>query len=172
MRPLETRYALALLELTRNEEALTKGAALVQGESDLWQALNNPCVSREEKDRVLRRLLQGTVEGEVLSFFRLLCDRERLELLPAIVKEYHRLKLEEEGGAQGVYRCARQPHPEDLSRLEEGIKRRHGLSKVELQVVLDPGLLGGFVLQIQGVTYDKSVQGMLRGLRRSLKERD
>ena len=172
MRPLETRYALALLELSRNEQALTKGAALLQEAPDLWRALNSPCVSREEKDRVLCRLFEGTAEGEVLPFFRLLSGRERMELLPAIVKEYHRLKLEEEGGAQGVFRCARRPLPEDLARLEEGLKRRRGLSRVELQVELDPELLGGFVLQLQGVTYDKSVSGMLRGLRRWLKERD
>ena len=52
----------------------------------------------------------------------------------------------------------------------EALKRRHGLSKIEFQVELDPGLLGGFVLQLQGITYDKSVRGMLQGLRRSLKE--
>ena len=38
--------------------------------------------------------------------------------------------------------------------------------------MLDPQLLGGFVLQLKGVTYDKSVRGMLRDLRRSLKERE
>ena len=45
-------------------------------------------------------------------------------------------------------------------------------SKVEFQVVVDPQLLGGFVVQLEGVTYDKSVRSMLRGLRRSLKERE
>ena len=37
---------------------------------------------------------------------------------------------------------------------------------------LEPELLGGFVIHLQGTTYDKSVRGMLRGLRRSLKERE
>ena len=84
----------------------------------------------------------------------------------------HQLKLEREGGAQAVYCCARQPAPADLARIEEVLKRRHGLSKVEFQVKLEPELLGGFVIHLQGTTYDKSVRGMLRGLRRSLKERE
>ncbi len=37
---------------------------------------------------------------------------------------------------------------------------------------LDPEVLGGFVIQLEGITYDKSVRGVLRGLRRSLKERE
>ena len=69
-----------------------------------------------------------------------------------------------------MYCCARQPAPADLARIEEVLKRRHGLSKVEFQVKLEPELLGGFVIHLQGTTYDKSVRGMLRGLRRSLKE--
>ena len=93
-------------------------------------------------------------------------------LLPAIQGRYHQLKLEREGGAQAVYCCARQPAPADLARIEEVLKRRHGLSKVEFQVKLEPELLGGFVIHLQGTTYDKSVRGMLRGLRRSLKERE
>ena len=97
-------------------------------------------------------------------------QRERLPLLPAILKSYHLLCLKAENGAQALYRCAREPDPSDLARVGEALKRRHGLSKIEFQVELDPGLLGGFVLQLQGITYDKSVRGMLQGLRRSLKE--
>ena len=44
MRTLETRYALALFELIRDEEGLQAAAALLQKEPSLWQALNDPCV--------------------------------------------------------------------------------------------------------------------------------
>ena len=82
MRTLETRYALALLDLTQDEAGLEKAAGLLTGDDALWQALNNPCIPGKEKDRVLCRLLEGTVGKELLSFFRLLCARERLALLP------------------------------------------------------------------------------------------
>lgn len=170
MRALETRYALALYQLTQDERALGEGAALLRGSPALWQALNDPRVAREEKDRVLCRLLQGKAAPVFLDFFRLLCRRERLPLLPKILESYHLLCLRGEGGARAVYRCARQPDPADLARLEQALKARHGLGKIEFQVELEPSLLGGFVLELEGVTYDKSVRGMLRGLRRHLKE--
>ena len=93
MRTLETRYALALLDLTQDEAGLEKAAGLLTGDAALWQALNNPCIPGKEKDRVLCRLLEGTAGKELLSFFRLLCARERLALLPAIQGRYHQLKL-------------------------------------------------------------------------------
>ena len=172
MRTLENRYALALFELTQNEEGLRAGAQLLTGDAALWKALLNPCIPVAEKDRVLCRLLGQGDDPVLLSFFRLLCRRERLSLLPAVVERYHQLKLKAEGGAQGVFTCAREPSPEDLERIGEAFQKRHGLSKVEFQVVVDPQLLGGFVIQLEGVTYDKSVRSMLRGLRRSLKERE
>ena len=57
MRTLETRYALALLDLTQDEAGLEKAAGLLTGDAALWQALNNPCIPGKEKDRVLCRLL-------------------------------------------------------------------------------------------------------------------
>ena len=36
---------------------------------------------------------------------------------------------------------------------------------------MDPSLLGGFTLELEGVTYDKSVRGALAGLTRQLEER-
>ena len=53
MRTLEDRYALALFELTRNEEGLCAGAQLLTGNAALWEALLNPCIPAAEKDRVL-----------------------------------------------------------------------------------------------------------------------
>ena len=82
-------------------------------------------------------------------------------MLPAILKSYHLLCLKAENGAQALYRCAREPDPSDLARVGEASKRRHGLSKLELRWSR-PRAAGGFVLQLQGITYDKSVRGMLR----------
>ena len=101
MRTLEDRYALALFELTRNEEGLCAGAQLLTGNAALWEALLNPCIPAAEKDRVLCRLLGQGDDPVLLSFFRLLCRRERLSLLPAVVERYHQLKLPFQSGIPG-----------------------------------------------------------------------
>ena len=137
MRTLEDRYALALFELTRNEEGLCAGAQLLTGNAALWEALLNPCIPAAEKDRVLCRLLGQGDDPVLLSFFRLLCRRERLSLLPAVVERYHQLKLKAEGGAQGMFTCARDPSPEHMQRVGEALYKRLGLATVESEVVVD-----------------------------------
>ena len=44
------------------------------------------------------------------------------------------------------------------------------LDRVVLQVKIDPELLGGFVLEVQGVTYDRSVKGRLERLAKGLEK--
>ena len=48
MRTLETRYALALLDLTQDEAGLDTAAGLLSGDAALWQALNTPCIHGKE----------------------------------------------------------------------------------------------------------------------------
>ena len=59
-----------------------------------------------------------------------------------------------------------------MQRIGKALEKRRGFGHIEFHVVVDPSLLGGFVIHVGGVTYDKSVAGMLQGLRRSLKERE
>ena len=172
MRALETRYARALFQVVRDEASLSRDVELLTGSAPLWSALENPGVSRREKDRVICRVFQGNTSQKLLNFYRLLLQRERLSLLPAILRQYHLLCLQAEGGVRVVYRCARAPFSEDLERIGAMLKRRHGFSKVEFVVEQDPALMGGFLLQVGDITYDKSVRTMLRNLRRSLKVRE
>ena len=156
MRPLEQRYAQALFELTQEEAQFRSDTEFLTGDSSLWKVLCSPCVSTAEKHALLERLL---------------CDRERIFLLPRILTCYHALCLDAEQAAEATLRCARPLAEADREQLSQALCRLHGKNRVELLTRLDPSLIGGFVIQLGDMTYDKSVRGMLRGLQRSLKER-
>ena len=53
-------------------------------------------------------------------------------------------------------------------RLEEAIHKTTGLT-AELRAEVDPAILGGVLLKMGGRTYDGTVRGRLRALRRTLK---
>lgn len=178
MSPLEARYARALFEALppeerlRAEEPLRARAELFTGTPALWRALTSPCVRPEEKDALLRRLTEGSAPPILADFFRLLCAKGRIGLLPGVLREYHALCLEAENAAEGVVRSARPLPDGEAERLAAALCRKHGKSRVELRRETDPSLLGGFVLRLGDTVYEKSVRGMLGGLRRSLKERE
>ena len=170
MGELADRYARAFLEAGGDQAQLARSALALEGEAALWEALTSPAVEPEEKRRVLSRLPELAPPGPVSRLFGLMAERGRLPLLPQVVRSARRLSLEAEGGALGRLTCARPLEVEALERLKGALCRLHHLKKVELETAVDPGLLGGFRLELQGVTYDKSVRGGLAALARTLEE--
>lgn len=53
----------------------------------------------------------------------------------------------------------RQPDEATLEDLRRAVCRLRGLERVVLQIKIDPAILGGFRLEVQGVVYDRSVRG-------------
>ena len=155
MGELADRYAQAFLE------AGGDGTELEHCARQLWEALCSPAVTPEEKGRVLARLPELAPPDPVGRLLTLMAEKERLPLLPQVVQSARRLALEREGGALGTVTCARPLTEEQMERLREILCRLHRLKKVELEVRVDPALLGGLRLELQGVTYDKSVRGGL-----------
>ena len=168
MSELAARYAGALRELGCAEEDLRAAADFLRQNPALWDALVSPAVSPAEKGAVLSRLAPLKDRPLLLRFCRVLCDKGRMKLLPEIVSEFHTLALRAENRAACVLTCVRPPEADLLRALEGKLCRLHHRAGVDWTVRTDPALLGGFTLDIEGVTYDKSVRGQLRALERRL----
>ena len=93
-----------------------------------------------------------------------------MPLLPEIVDAYQEAALSARGAARCLFRCARPPETAELERLRPVLCRLHHKTDVAFDVRVEPALLGGFLLEIDGCTYDKSVRGALRGLKQRLEE--
>lgn len=170
MSELASRYALALYGLFQDEETLRASASGLRAVPELWDALTNPSVHPDVKQRVLARQIAPEEPEELKNFFALLVRRGRMALLPDILREYHGLALRDKNAAECVMTCVREPDAEHQARIRAALCRLHRKSEVYLRFRLDPSLLGGFILNIEGMTYDRSVRGELRALARHLEE--
>ena len=94
-----------------------------------------------------------------------------IAVLPAILEDFHGAALADRGCARCVVTCTRAPGEEELGKLRAALCRLHHKKDIQFDVRVNPALLGGFTLDIEGVTYDKSVRGALRRLGRQLEER-
>ena len=103
-------------------------------------------------------------------FYALLAEKGRFPLLPDIVEEYQRLERKQKGEGLCRLRCARDPGDQALGALARRLCKKYGYQSLTFAIELDPAVLGGFVLEIDGVTYDKSVQGQLHALAQNLRE--
>ena len=107
----------------------------------------------------------------LLSFCSLLADKDRMTLLPQIVEAFHDIALAERGAARCRLTCTHVPEAEELEKLKQALCKLHHKKDVVFDIHTQPDLIGGFVMEIEGVTYDKSVRGTLTGMFRQLEER-
>ena len=151
MSELARRYAEALYDLSPDEEPLRATAQDMMADEALWEALRSPAVQAWEKT--------------------LLAEKGRMALLPEILEAFHTLALDRQGTARCRLTCVRVPGGAELEKLKAALCRLHHKADVVFEIRTDPSLLGGFTLELEGVTYDKSVRGALSGLKRQLEER-
>ena len=171
MSELARRYAAALYAVSPDEETLKGTAQAIMDNAPLWESLCSPAVQAWEMVRVLTRLPLLDGHGLLLNFYRLLAEKGRMALLPDIQEAYHDQALAQRGAARCRLTCVRTPDAGQLEKLKKALCRLHHKKDVVFEIRTDPSLLGGFTLEIEGVTYDKSVRGALAGLTRQLEER-
>ncbi len=157
-------YARLLLEQGVPAEAMEQVRALA-GEAELTAALENPAYDRRDKEAVVNRLFPA----EARRFFRLLCGHGDYALLPAILEEYDALVRRRDGVARVVFTCCHPPTEEQRRKLEDLVCRKYGKTAVDWHTVLDPAILGGFILTVDDWILDQSLRAMVQDLGRRLK---
>jgi F-type H+-transporting ATPase subunit delta len=101
------------------------------------------------------------------NFLSFLVDQRRLVDWAGIQEEYGRLADQAAGLTQARVRSASALSDAQHERLQRALGRKSG-GRVELEVEVDPTLLGGAVAQLGDLVYDGSLRTQLRQLRASL----
>lgn len=169
MTELARRYARALYE-SAPEVALETSARQMQDQPELWQALCSPAVLPEEKQRVLGRL-PFLKEGTLLRFYTCCKKWPHGPVAEDCRRLFRSAGCQAKGAAKCVLRCVQAPSQQTMEKLRRALCRLHGKDDIQFEIQIDPQLLGGFTLELEGVLYDKSVRGALKEMRRYLEER-
>lgn len=170
MSTVATRYAAALRKSGGTLEELRRTADYLTECAPLWEALCSPAVEVREKHAVLDRLPDFTERENLLHFYKMLAEKGRMALLPEIVDAFRLLELHANQEGLCTLRCARELDEKQLGELARLLCRKHGYQAMTMEIVIDPAVLGGFVAELDGITYDKSVGGQLHALARSLQK--
>ena len=166
-------YARALfdaaLEENRVEPVREQLAQLVEAEREvpeLRELLRNPQLDQRARKAALEDLLS---DGDELlrNFLLVLVDKGRTGQLEEIAREFERLVAEHEGVIHAELTTAVELSDEEARELLGQIEKASG-RKVEATRKVDPGLIGGIVLQVGSHRLDASVRGRLQRLRQEL----
>jgi F-type H+-transporting ATPase subunit delta len=167
------RYAEALIEaagkdLPRAAEELMSFAELAEGVPELRHVLLNPAFSVEEEHKALEAVMEKMRLSEtVRRMLRMLAERERMPEIRDIADTVKRIAEERAGRVRARVETAEELPSASLSRLKAAIEKRTGKT-VELDVVVDPTLIGGVRTSVGTIVFDGSLRSELARLREVL----
>lgn len=133
--------------------------------------MESPLITSEKKTALVNQILAPVVDELTATFVRLLIEKGREDILAAVGEEYRR----QADVAKGLVRAqATVAFPlDDAQRdaLIPALSKRTGM-EIDLEIIVDPAIIGGVVVRLGDTVIDGSVRGALERLReRMLLER-
>jgi F-type H+-transporting ATPase subunit delta len=136
---------------------------------ELHALLRNPQLDPSVKVSVLGELM-GDADELVRNFLQLVTEKGRIDEVDEIGREFERLCSEEEGVLKVELTTAVELSDEEAKTILKQIEEASGRT-VEATRSVDPGLVGGVVLQVGSMRLDGSVRGRIERLRHELTTR-
>lgn len=165
-------YAKALLGASENagvtdavlEELEAVVADVLNQLPNVEQTLSSPRVPLEAKEQMLEQAFGGKMTVELLRFLKVVARRGRFDCLRAIAKAAREQFNEMRGRVAVQVRAAEPLDQAAYDQVSSQLQASLG-KEVDLQVDVDPDLIGGLVFRIGDTVYDGSVANRLARLR-------
>jgi len=170
------RYARALFDVSvkdrdlRQVEAdLVQFADLIEGHDTLSRVLLNPAIPASRKRAMVEALLghRDAVTPPVAKLLTLLAERDRLVLLPEVVRSYRVRLLDHLGVVEAQVTTAQPLTADRIASIEHSLAQASG-REVMMTTTVDPEILGGLIARLGTTVYDGSIARHLERMRETL----
>lgn len=176
---ISVRYATALVDFAKQAGTLddvyneVKMLTLMFAKmSELRYVLENPVISASEKRQLIFNATGGNPTDTFRRFIDLLLYNKRETKVQDILLKFIALYRKEKNIHSGKLITAESVDEAIEKRLIQLISHRTGGGKVELQKVIMPEILGGFVLEVDDVRWDASLISQIKQIRNEYMERN
>jgi F-type H+-transporting ATPase subunit delta len=149
------------------EDELFRFGRVVNAEPQLRIALSDPFIQADRKNSLLQALLAGKVTEPTMRLVSQAADHPRRRSLDVSLEEYAHLAAERRERLVAEVHVALALTAEQRERLRRALVSSYGRD-VHLNIVLDPGVIGGISVQIADEIIDGTMAGRLAGLRRRM----
>lgn len=166
------RYAKAIINfaLEQQKEVEVSNdmlliAKTIDESKDLQLLLSSPVLKSEVKKSTLKEVFSDKVSPLAFSLIDLLIENKRINLLSIVAKKY-KVLFEELKGIELAKVTSAVPLTEALKKqVLAKVKELTG-KEATLQNIVNPDIIGGFILRIGDIQYDASVANKLQVLKR------
>ena len=167
------RYAKAVLNLAednKSEDEVNADmqfiAATIAESQDLEIMLKSPIIKTSEKVNALEVVFGKQINSHSLGLIKLLGEKKRLNILLLVATSYQTIYNHLKSLKVARVTTAVPLTPALEAKVIDKIKELTGNASA-IENIIDPEIIGGFVLRIGDIQYDASVSRSLTSLERS-----
>lgn len=169
-------YGGSLYDLAA-EEQLTDGIKqqmaqvlqLFRENPDYIRLLSEPSIPNKERTGLIDKAFGGQAEEYLVSFLKLLCERNILAEFAGCCEEFTRRYNADHDIAEATVTSATKLSEEQAAALKEKLEKISG-KQIFLVQRMDRSVLGGLRVELEGKQLDGTVQSRLSGISRKLNE--
>ena len=136
--------------------------------TELLTYLNNPIIKQKAKCEVLTKTLKSQINIETFKFLMVLIERNRINVLRAIINAYLKLVYEAASIKMIEVSAASEFTDSQKETLIQKLKELTNAREIRLIIIVDPSLIGGFLIQTESKVLDFTVKNQLQQLAKHL----
>ena len=172
------RYASALFSLAQDErqadsvaDALTRFDALITESPDLQRVVRSPVFSAADQLKALDAILaQAQISGVAANFVRLVTTKRRLYFIRGMIADYRKLYDTSRGVTRAEVTSAAALTDANVASLKDSLRAASGGREVDLDMKVDPSIIGGLIVKLGSRMVDGSLKTKLNAIRIAMKE--
>ena len=172
------RYAGALFELALDNKAvdavkkdLDQFDALVDGSADLNRLIRSPAFGADEQLKALSAILaKAGITGLAANFLRVITTNRRLFAARDMIRAYRALVARHKGEVTAQVTVAEKLNDKNLDALKSALKSVTGGKDIDLDVKIEPAIIGGLIVKVGSRMVDSSLRTKLNAIKLAMKE--
>jgi len=172
------RYASALFSLAQDArqtdavaDALARFDALIAESPDLERLVRSPVFSAADQLKALDAILSNAnIGGVAANFIRLVTSKRRLFYIREMIADYRKLNDASKGVTHAEVTSASALTDAHIAELKESLRAASGGRDVDLDLKLDPSIIGGLIVKLGSRMVDGSLRTKLNAIRLAMKE--
>ena len=174
---ISVRYARALFQLAQEqgcEEAVYNGLTRVVHNyllaiAQFNEVLANPMVTKEEKTKLVEMAIGEPLHETLKQFIAFVTDQKREDKMFFIAVKYLEMYRTKHHILRTSVTTATELSESSYEKIKSFVKQTFD-ADAEIDVRIDPSIIGGFILDIEHSRMDASVEGQLNALKNKLKQ--
>jgi len=172
------RYATALFELALENKAvdavkkdLDQFHALIADSADLNRLVRSPVFDADEQLKALSAVLaKAGIGGLAANFLRVITTNRRLFAVRDMIRGYRALVARHKGEVTAHVTVAEKLSDTHLDTLKSTLKTVTSGKDIDLDVKIDPAVIGGLIVKVGSRMVDSSLRTKLNSIKLAMKE--